>query len=151
MAGKQARGSVLDRLYMEGMVQGRGGTKTATLPSDKAKQALEELGEDVELLAQEVVREVHRRVEHAEAVLLQGRGDGPDVDRADVLRAAVRAPLDEVLLVEVVGEAAHEDVDVLHDAQHVETHVERPHGQVVVAERDAVRLEAELLLLQPQS
>ena len=96
------------------------------------------------LLAEELVREVDGRVEDAEPVLPQRRRDRLDRDGAHVLGAAVGPPLDEVLLVEVVREARDEDVDVLHDAQHVEPLVERAHRQVVVRDVEPVLLEREV-------
>ena len=86
----------------------------------------------MELGAEELVGEVDRGVEHAQAVLPDAGRDGLNLDGVQVLGGLVRAVLYELLHVHVVGEAAHEDVDVAHDLQHVQAHLQRPHGQVVV-------------------
>jgi len=76
-------------------------------------------------------------------VLPQRGRDAFRADGVEVLRAAVRPPLHEVLLVQVVREAGDEDVEVAHDHQDVEplVELETAHRQVVFCQREAELLQ----------
>lgn len=81
----------------------------------------------MELGTQELVCEVNRRIQHTQAVLTNTRSDRLDLDRVEVLGGLVRAVLDELLHVHVVGEARHEHVYVAHDLQHIQAHLQTAH------------------------
>lgn len=89
-----------------------------------------ELREGEELLAQELVNVIHRRVDDTRAVSSQRVGDVPDVDGVQVLVLA--ALLDEDLIVQVVVVAGDEQVNVPHDLQHVQALVQRLRWQMIV-------------------
>ena len=78
----------------------------------------EKLGEDLELLAEELEGEVDGGVHDADAVGPDRVGHVADVDRVQIL--VVRRLLHEDLVVEAVEILGHENVDVPHDFQHVE-------------------------------
>lgn len=79
---------------------------------------VQERGEGVELLAQELVDKVHRGIDDACAMRLHRIGHMPGADDVQVLALAVR--LHEQLEVHVVGIGRGECVYVTHDLQHID-------------------------------
>ena len=62
-------------------------------------------------------------------MLSDGGGNALDLDGVQVLAGLVRPELYELLHVHVVREAAHEDVNVPHDLEHVQTLQQEQHEQ----------------------
>mmetsp|Transcript_20816 Transcript_20816/g.41608 ORF Transcript_20816/g.41608 Transcript_20816/m.41608 type:complete len:308 (+) Transcript_20816:396-1319(+) len=101
----------------------------------------------MEFLAKILVGVVDRGVENSEPVLADRAANGVDADGVQVLGPAVRAALNEHLLVEIVVEASHEHMDVAHDLQYVKALVKAAHGEEVVGQLDAKLLLGEVLHL----
>jgi hypothetical protein len=89
------------------------------------------LREDGELLAEEVVREIHSGVHHSHPVCADGGGDGLDVNGVEMLRVLVRTALEKRLLVQVVVVSGHKEVDFAHDLEDVQPLSNEPMGEMV--------------------
>jgi Ni,Fe-hydrogenase III component G len=100
----------------------------------------QELGEDMELVLQELKREVHRSVHNTNPMLTNRICYRVNANRIRHLRSFLRSPLDEELLVQVVAILCDKNIDIAHDLQHIETLIQRPHWQMPVRELEPKHL-----------